>query len=322
MRLRVPATEDVAWNDLVQGEMSFPASSLGDPVLMGPDGAPSQEFAAAVDDAKMHISHVLRGIEHLERAPVQLLLYDAFGLPRPEYGHLPAITGLDGLDRVLDGLEVPLGRLAAGTHSLVYEIHASVAAGDSSAACAFTRQASLAFTVGAVPPPGPACDSLPHVTEVQIGPPVDCAGADCVPGICPGDRIPLHVAGWFPNGCYRFAGLDLLPGPEAGPLPAPPIVRLRVTRAVCSPCTQAIVPWSADTVLAGLPGGAYQLRLELVRTDLCHATPVDTLYCGTRQPFAVRDSCGSTPAPCLVADWDHAGQVGGCDDFIVPGGSA
>ncbi len=303
-------------------------------LALAPRAVPAQ--AAGPCDATRQVPHwwVLRPGEPCDGDSVFVVFQscrgcvDLTGYERPDSGRLRLDVAMPARcpvtdDCTLDELEVPLGRLARGTHALFYEIHASVAAGDSSAACEFTREASLTFIVCPTPPRGPVCDSLPYVQTVQIGPPVDCGGdEDCVSGICPGEPIPLHVAGAFPNGCYRFAGLDLLPAPEAGPLPAPPIVRLRVTRAVCSPCTQAIVPWSADTVLAGLPGGAYKLGLELVRTDLCNGWPTDTLYCGTRQPFAVRDSCGSTPAPCLVTDWDHSGQVGGCDDFIAPGGRA
>jgi hypothetical protein len=185
----------------------------------------------------------------------------------------------------LNGIEVPLGSMSAGSHSFLVEVAALIDSTD----CVITRRDTVTVRVHA-PPPEPTCDSLPYVTAVQIGPPVDCG--DCVPGICPGERIPLHLAGWFPDGCYRFAGLELFPGPEMNPLPAPPIVRIRVARLVCQPCTMALVPWSADTTLPGLPGGEYRLRLELVRTDFCNGTPTDTTYCRESRAFAVRDSCG------------------------------
>ncbi len=58
-------------------------------------------------------------------------------------------------DCVLDTLAVPLGRLATGSHTLLYDLHVSVAAGDSTPACDFVRHASLSFTVGGPAPPGP-----------------------------------------------------------------------------------------------------------------------------------------------------------------------
>ena len=181
----------------------------------------------------------------------------------------------------------------------------------------------LALAPRAVPAQaaGP-CDSLPYVTTVQIGPPVDCG--DCVPGICPGAPIPVRLAGWFPDGCHRFRGLELVAGPEAGPLPAPPIVRIRVDRAVCTMCTMALVPWSADTVLRGLPGGEYALRLELVRTDFCNDVPVDTLSCREARAFAVRESCGVSPppGPLPFVDRVRIGPAPACDSCpprICPG---
>jgi len=82
----------------------------------------------------------------------------------------------------------------------------------------------------------------------------------------------------------------------------------------------ALVPWSADTTLPGLPGGEYELRLELVRTDYCNWVPVDTLYCWDSRSFAVKDSCGGSSTGCVVPGWVH--PDGRCDDTIVPGGHA
>jgi hypothetical protein len=298
-------------------------------LALAPRAVPAQAAGPCDSTRRVPLGWVLRPAAPCDADSLTLVFQscrgcvDLTGYARPDSGPLRLDVSMPARcsyteECVLDSLAVPLGVLSRGAYTVRYVVHASVAAGDSSAACTFTREASLSFTVCAPPPPEPGCDSLPYVTTVRIGPPAACDS--CVPRICPGDSIPLHVAGWFSNGCYRFAGLELSPGPEASPVPAPPIVRIRVTRAVCSMCTMAIVPWSADTTLPALPGGDYRLRFELVRTDLCNGTPTDTTYCRTSRLFTVKDTCASVATSCVMADWMHPGT--GCDDFILPGGRA
>jgi glutamyl-tRNA synthetase len=49
-----------------------------------------------VDDATMGITHVLRGDDHLNNTPRQILLYEALGYPLPRFGHFPLIHGMEG----------------------------------------------------------------------------------------------------------------------------------------------------------------------------------------------------------------------------------
>jgi glutamyl/glutaminyl-tRNA synthetase len=43
----------------------------------------------------MGISHVIRAVDHITNTPKQILLFEALGLPKPEYAHLPLILGHD-----------------------------------------------------------------------------------------------------------------------------------------------------------------------------------------------------------------------------------
>jgi glutamyl-tRNA synthetase len=52
-------------------------------------------MAVVADDASMGITHVLRGDDHVNNTPRQILLYRALGTPIPEFGHLPMILGGD-----------------------------------------------------------------------------------------------------------------------------------------------------------------------------------------------------------------------------------
>ena len=74
LRLRVPDT-DLGFDDLVRGEITFPAGSFSDFVVVRPNGVPLYTFVNPVDDALMGITHVLRGEDILSSTPRQIALY-------------------------------------------------------------------------------------------------------------------------------------------------------------------------------------------------------------------------------------------------------
>jgi glutamyl-tRNA synthetase len=97
LRLRVPDT-DLSFDDLVRGEITFPAGSFSDFVVVRPNGHPLYPFVNPVDDALMGITHVLRGEDLLSSTPRQIALYHALidvGLTTfvPRFGHLPYVMG-------------------------------------------------------------------------------------------------------------------------------------------------------------------------------------------------------------------------------------
>ena len=97
LRLRMPE-EDLGWDDLVRGPITFPGGSVPDPVLVRANGDPLYTLTNPVDDALMRITHVLRGEDLLPSTPRQLALYDALrriGVTdfTPEFGHLPYVMG-------------------------------------------------------------------------------------------------------------------------------------------------------------------------------------------------------------------------------------
>lgn len=94
IRFHVPE-EVVSFNDLVKGELTFPANTFGDFVLVRANGLPTYNFAAVVDDHLMNISHVIRGDDHVSNTPKQRVLYDAFGWRVPAFAHIPMILGED-----------------------------------------------------------------------------------------------------------------------------------------------------------------------------------------------------------------------------------
>jgi glutamyl-tRNA synthetase len=95
IRLRVPEGREVAFADLVRGEVRFSTDVIGDPVLVRSDGWPAYNFAVVIDDALMGITHVVRGEDHISNTPRQLLLYEAFGWRPPVFAHVSLVMGPD-----------------------------------------------------------------------------------------------------------------------------------------------------------------------------------------------------------------------------------
>lgn len=91
VRYKVPEDETIILDDLVRGEVTWNTKYLGDPVILRTGGDPTYNFATAVDDAEMKITHVIRGEEHLSNTPIQLLLMSELGYVPPFYAHLPFV---------------------------------------------------------------------------------------------------------------------------------------------------------------------------------------------------------------------------------------
>ena len=93
IRFRVPADEVYEFEDMVKGKVSFESKNIsGDWVIQKKDGMPTYNFAVAVDDHFMEISHVLRGDDHIANTPKQMMIYDAFGWEYPNFGHMTLIV--------------------------------------------------------------------------------------------------------------------------------------------------------------------------------------------------------------------------------------
>ena len=97
LRLRVP-DQDITFTDLVRGEITFPAGSFPDFVVVRPNGQPLYTLVNPVDDALMRVTHVLRGEDLLSSTPRQIALYNALyeaGIAEwiPQFGHLPYVMG-------------------------------------------------------------------------------------------------------------------------------------------------------------------------------------------------------------------------------------
>ncbi|GKT09046.1 glutamate--tRNA ligase [Desulforhabdus sp. TSK] len=95
IRFRCPDSGTTVLNDLIKGPIFFDNAELDDLVLQRSDGIPTYNFVVVIDDVTMNITHVIRGDDHVNNTPRQILIYQALGAPLPQFGHVPMILGQD-----------------------------------------------------------------------------------------------------------------------------------------------------------------------------------------------------------------------------------
>lgn len=104
IRFKIEDDEQIIWDDLVRGKVSWQGSDLGGDMVIArtPDkdgdtfGQPLYNLAVVVDDIEMNISHVIRGEDHIANTAKQILLYQALGQKVPEFAHTPLILNSEG----------------------------------------------------------------------------------------------------------------------------------------------------------------------------------------------------------------------------------
>ena len=95
VRFRAPQDGVTAFDDLIKGRISFNNEELDDLIIQRTDGTPTYNFTVVIDDATMGITTVIRGDDHVNNTPRQILLYEALGYPVPTFAHVPMILGAD-----------------------------------------------------------------------------------------------------------------------------------------------------------------------------------------------------------------------------------
>ena len=95
VRFRSPDSGTTTFHDICRGEVTWDNAEMDDLIIARSDGSPTYNFTVVVDDVTMRITHVIRGDDHINNTPRQVLLYEALGYPVPEFAHLPMIHGQD-----------------------------------------------------------------------------------------------------------------------------------------------------------------------------------------------------------------------------------
>ncbi|MBU1098988.1 MAG: glutamate--tRNA ligase [Bacteroidetes bacterium] len=95
IRLNVPPTETISFDDIIRGKVEFSTNVVDDQILIKSDGYPTYHMANVVDDHLMKITHVIRGEEWLSSTPKHVLLYKFLEWELPQFAHLPLLLNAD-----------------------------------------------------------------------------------------------------------------------------------------------------------------------------------------------------------------------------------
>ena len=98
LRFRVPREpgQVVRFADAVYGEQMKAGADIEDFALLRSDGMPTYHLASCADDADLHISHIIRGQDHLSNTFKHVLIFEAAGYTPPQFAHLPLLVAPDG----------------------------------------------------------------------------------------------------------------------------------------------------------------------------------------------------------------------------------
>lgn len=95
VRIKAPLEGTTTYHDICRGSITVDNKELDDLIIARSDGSPTYNLTVVVDDVEMKMTHIIRGDDHINNTPRQIVLYNALGYPIPEFAHLPMIYGPD-----------------------------------------------------------------------------------------------------------------------------------------------------------------------------------------------------------------------------------
>jgi len=99
--------EDIAWNDLIRGELLYKGENISDPIVIREDGTFTYLLCSVIDDIACNTSHIFRGEDHISNTAIQIQMFKALGAKLPEFGHLSLIKAKgDKISKRVGGYEV------------------------------------------------------------------------------------------------------------------------------------------------------------------------------------------------------------------------
>ncbi|HOX00138.1 MAG TPA: glutamate--tRNA ligase, partial [Deltaproteobacteria bacterium] len=95
IRFATPGNGATSFDDQIKGRVTVSNEELDDFILLRSDDMPTYNVSVVIDDALMEMTHVIRGDDHVNNTPRQVLIYEAFGFDLPHFAHVPMILGSD-----------------------------------------------------------------------------------------------------------------------------------------------------------------------------------------------------------------------------------
>jgi glutamyl-tRNA synthetase len=94
VRVQVPKSGETAFTDLIRGTITVQNRDLDDWIILRRDNTPTYNFSVVIDDHDQNVTHILRGDDHINNTPKQILLYELLGFKVPNFAHLPGRSRL------------------------------------------------------------------------------------------------------------------------------------------------------------------------------------------------------------------------------------
>jgi len=154
------------------------------------------------------------------------------------------------------------------------------------------KSRTYSFVIPETCPPPPADTTrIGFISHVEVGR-SPCAG--CPPRVCPGELVKVSVSGLLPSPCFRFLGLNFLPGS------ASPTIAAEFAVDTCgTACPTLRVPFSGDVLLPqARPGLQGFVLVHRVRS--CPDTSVVRESVSRLYTYQVPLSCDSIPPDSLL----------------------
>lgn len=90
--------EVITWQDMVKGSVKYQGSNLSDPIVIREDGSMTYMLCSVIDDIDYHISHIIRGEDHVSNTAIHTQMFEAVSGNKnsvPTFGHLSLIKTKD-----------------------------------------------------------------------------------------------------------------------------------------------------------------------------------------------------------------------------------
>lgn len=95
--------DPIIWNDLIKGHTEFNGNDLSDPILIREDGVFLYSFCSVIDDVDSHVTHIIRGEDHVTNTASQIQMFETIGtmvhgekFQTPICGHISLLLDKDG----------------------------------------------------------------------------------------------------------------------------------------------------------------------------------------------------------------------------------
>lgn len=86
-RFRLDHALPIEWDDLIRGHQKFDPALISDPVIRRADGSWLYLLPSVIDDIDMHITHVVRGEDHVSNSASQIQMFAALDAQPPHFAH-------------------------------------------------------------------------------------------------------------------------------------------------------------------------------------------------------------------------------------------